>query len=1267
MSPDKNYHPSGRNGGVKKDYYNESEKDMELDREQQRETQDLRNIIERRMKNGNNENLKAYETKSMINKNRLNKVSFSKRKVHALQRARGKRKRDLRDMLLKRIERPKDFVENEMPVDPLIVFGGVLNEIPVSILKDDGCNTNVVSRSFYEKHKEKFPSTEETDLIIQHSSQKATEKGKVILKDVCVSVGPHTYRSNFVVADCRYDVLLGMPWHVENEPTVNYKEKTVKLSDCLLAATEEPDIAVKVQSISVKKFRRLYRKKKGALFCLKINSLVQGNRLLDGRQHISDPELARLVDEYKEVFRSELPAGLPPKREVEHEIIIDPDAKIPFRKLYHLSPKEQEATRVYITSLLKQGVIRPSRSPFGAPLFFAKQPGRPLRGVVDYRALNAITKRNNAPLPRTDEMFDRFGGAKYFTKMDLKTGFHQIRVREIDIEKTAFNLKYGQFEYLVMPMGMANAPATFQTLMNNILREFIDVFCMVYMDDIIIFSRSLAEHREHVAAVLRKLKEHKLYVSPGKCEFMKEEIEFLGFIVTRKGLKVNPAKVKVIKEWPRPSTLRDLRAFLGLVQYFRRFIKGFSRIAAPLTNLTKKNVGLRSWDDECSKSFKFLKDSLTNAPLLRSPDWSKPFRGHIDASQEAVGGTLTQPFPDGEHPIAYSSQKLSPAERNYSASDRELLGLVSFLKRFRCYLEGSEFEIFTDNQVLKHFFTKEKLSRREASWLSLFGRFGIFPITLKKGSIHVLGDTSSRAPHAEAFPPVLHISNVTSFHVAASELQIISYLLPKDAFFGPIFLALQGTWPSDNIRKTQLSKTLSKYHLDEKGLLWYESQLCVPRKYVRKLLELAHDAKCGGHFGFAKTLGRLKPFCWKKKSKDVKLYVKGCDVCQRNKTSTQAPLSNPQILQTPSRRWGSVSTDFIVQLPRTKSGYDAITTWVDRLSRRVHFIPGKTNDTAVDVAKSFFNVVYRHHGLPDEIISDRDRKFISKFWEELMNLAGVKLSMSSSHHPQTNGSSEIMNKMIENYLRCFVNFRQDDWDEYLISAEVAYNSAVIEELGHSPYFLDLGWEPKQPLDLFTSRSSNVSSVQDLRVVLLETLEDAKHAYEVAHSRQAAYNAARTRSIQYSVGDLVLLKKSLFEDYYSRRRPSQKLSAKKFGPFKVTGLVGRNAIHIKIPHHYRIHPVVHIIHTEPYHQKPVHLRAHDAPPPVYMPSNEAPTQEEEVETILAHRRRGRGYQYLVKWKHLPDHETSWEPRAHLQDEDGTINVELLKYLDQHDLK
>jgi len=282
--------------------------------------------------------------------------------------------------------------------------------------------------------------------------------------------------------------------------------------------------------------------------------------------------LRNVLHKYEDVFREELPAGLPPERPVDHEIETKEEEKPPHRPLYQLSRKELQATKEYVEDLLEKGKIRRSKSPYGAPLFFVKDKDKPLRGVVDYRALNRITKRNNAPLPRSDEMFDLLGEAKVFSKMDLKTGFHQIRVRDKDIEKTAFNTKYGQFEYLVMPMGLCNAPATFQSLMNRIFYDCVDVFMVVYMDDLLVFSKDEESHVRHLETVLSRLQENKLYVSPKKCDFMKTEIDFLGMVVGKEGIRVNPKKVEVLRTWPKPKTLTEVRSFMGLLQFFRRFI-----------------------------------------------------------------------------------------------------------------------------------------------------------------------------------------------------------------------------------------------------------------------------------------------------------------------------------------------------------------------------------------------------------------------------------------------------------------------------------------------------------------------------------------------------------------------------------------------------------------------------------------------------------------------------------------------------------------------
>lgn len=730
---------------------------------------------------------------------------------------------------------------------------------------------------------------------------------------------------------------------------------------------------LRVTNLSVMRLRHMLKKESPGKFAV-FHVMVRENqselqKVKVGKQ---DARTSALLKKYECVFRSELPAGLPPERSVEHTIEVEKRSKPPHRPLYQLSPAEFKAAKEYVEDLLKKGKIRRSKSPYGAPLFFVKEEDK-LRGVVDYRSLNRITKRNNAPIPRSDEMFDRLGGAKIFSRLDLKTGFHQICMRNEDIEKTAFNTKYGRFEYLVMPMGACNSPATFQSLMNDIFHDGIDEFLCVYIDDLLVFSKDEESHRRHLEIVLQRLKEHELYVSPKKCEFFKGEMDFLGLLIDKNGIKVNPKKVEILRTWPKPDSITDLRSFLGLLQFFRRFIPKFAKVAAPLTDLTKKESGLHKWNECCDDTFARLKTAITEAPILVSPDWEKPFRGHVDASQTAVGGTLTQLDENGrDRVIAFFSKKFSDAEANYTANDRELLGLVRFLERFRCYLEGSTFEIFTDNQVLKHFFTKPKLSRREARWSETHGNFGVFPITLKPGKIHMLGDTLSRAPHASIDDdPVVNDVEVPyiQFYDVISEYE-------NDQFFGPIVRALSDKWPDDPKMRLKIEKMLPIFeYLDKK--LKYNGKICVPRECVRTVFGIAHDSQLGGHFKLAKNLSRLTNFYWRHKTSDMRKYAAGWLKCQQFKDSNQKKLTDSMSLEIPKRRWGSLATDFIVKLPKNKDCYDCITTWVDRLARRVHFLKRKRTATAVDTAESFFANIFKLHGFPDNIVSDRDPKFSS--------------------------------------------------------------------------------------------------------------------------------------------------------------------------------------------------------------------------------------------------------------------------------------------------
>lgn len=1156
-----------------------------------------------------------------------------------------------------RREKPS-VTEGSVPVAELITLKGLLNSTLVHILKDDGCNTNVVSRTFLENNRDLF-RVKETRTLLSHSKVDTTEEASEVVLDAELRLGGHVYRSNFVVADCRYDVILGMPWHKHSLPIIDYDKPAVIVDDKVLPSSTVCQGDVVVTSLHVKKFRSMLRKK-GHKEDFQVFNIVQkpsGKPRNSGAPN--DADLKELLSKFDDVFKEELPAGLPPKRSVDHVIEIEEEVKPPLRPLYQLSPSELVAVKKYVVDLLRNGKIRRSKSPFGASLFLVKDKDK-LRAVVDYRALNRITKRNNAPLPRPDEMFDRLAGAQYFSKLDLKTGFHQIRVKPEDIEKTAFNTKYGQFEYLVLPMGLCNAPATFQTLMNKVFHDCIDVFLVVYMDDLLIYSRTREEHIRHLGTVLSRLKSEELYVSPKKCHFLQPETEFLGMLVSKDGIRVNPEKVEVVRQWPKPTSLFELRSFIGLLQFFRRFINGFSAIAAPLTELTKKNMGMGKWDVRCDESFEQLKAVLISAPILVSPSWRKPFRCHVDASDHAVGGTLTQLDENGaDRVIAYFSKKLSEAEKDYTANERELLGLVYFLKRFRCYLEGSTFEVFTDNQVLKHFFTKPSLNRKEARWLDLLAQFGIKKINLKPGRVHVLGDVLSRAPHVME---EMTLNNVTVSGLASPFDFSMDY--ESDQLFGPILRGLQGDLPDDKVQRDRVSRLIPSFTYAE-GRLQYGEKTCVPRRQVKDVLHAAHDVSIAGHFGFAKTLGRLERYHWRHKARDVKLYVDGCQICQQKKDGRSKKLGIPTPLDVPTRRWGSLATDFIVKLPKTNRGHDSITTWVDRLSRRVHFIPGRTTDTAVDVANTFFCEVFKLHGLPDAIVSDRDPKFTSKFWTHLMSRCGIRTQMSSTHHPQTDGSSEIMNRMVENYLRCYCSLRQDDWDELLPAAEFSYNSSKSEELQATPFEIDLGWNPRGPLDMHLPVDSSVESVAQFNMRMNEALDDARFSHTLAKARHAAYSSQTLTPPCYEVGERVWISRSLFRDAVSRAQSSDKLGSKRFGPFKILELVGKNAVCLDLPSNIRLHPVVHVSHTTPHKSQPPSMSQPVPPRPDPVP-DDAGELLFEVERILAHRKRGRGYQWLTLLKGYPQHEAEWQPTRDFVDADGTVTDAFRTYIKEHGL-
>jgi hypothetical protein len=414
-----------------------------------------------------------------------------------------------------------------------------------------------------------------------------------------------------------------------------------------------------------------------------------------------------IVQEFPDVFPEDLP-GLPPDREVEFSIDLVPGTTPISKAPYRMAPAELKELKGKLEELLDKGFICPSASPWGAPILFVKKKDGSMRLCIDYHELNRVTIKNKYPLPRIDDLFDQLQGAQVFSKIDLHSGYHQLKIKSEDIPKTTFRTRYGHYEFLVMPFGLTNAPAAFMDLMNRVFHEYLDRFVIAFIDDILVYSKSLEEHEDHLRIVLQILRDKKLYAKLKKCEFWLNQVVFLGHVISKDGITVDPSKIEAVVSWDRPTNVSEVRSFLGLAGYYRRFVEGFSRIAAPLTHLTRKNAKFE-WKEECEKSFQELKQRLVMALVLTIPSSSGGFVIYSDASRNGLGCVLMQ---HGKV-VAYASRQLKNYEPNYPTHDLELAAVVFALKIWRHYLYGEKCEIYTDHKSLKYFFTQKKLNMRQ--------------------------------------------------------------------------------------------------------------------------------------------------------------------------------------------------------------------------------------------------------------------------------------------------------------------------------------------------------------------------------------------------------------------------------------------------------------------------------------------------------------------------------------------------------------------------
>ncbi|USP74003.1 retrotransposon nucleocapsid protein [Curvularia clavata] len=1098
----------------------------------------------------------------------------------------------------------------------------------------------------------------------------------------------------FVVTEMKhYPVCLGMPWVDFYKPKISLRSRRV-----LFRGVKYVDRASyeKIATESAEEFEKTLRTPTTDVYALKV-STVMGWDPSDEEEDwegLEKPKNAQVGPD-----QAKLPQ-LPPQYEDFADLASEEDAKClaehgphdlvislkegttpPHQPLYGLSKSELALLRDYLREYLARGWIRHSKSPAGAPILFAKKKDGTMRLCVDYRGLNNITLKNRHPLPLITESLDRLAEAKFYTKLDVREAYHRVRIKEGDEWKTAFRTRYGHFEYTVMPFGLTNAPAQFQAYIHHILAGLVDVSCIVYLDDILVFSNTEEEHERHVREVLNRLREAKLYLKTSKCEWHTQHTEFLGYTVSPEGISIDPDRAKTAQEWPEPRTVRDVRVFLGFMNYYRRFIANFSRIALPLTELLKKEPNaakggkaqrkeesvLLILDENAKSAFKTLKNSFTAVPILTHFNPDNQTRVQVDASGGAIAGILSQYVPKEAcwRPVDFYSRKLIAAEYNYDTHDQELLAIVASLQHWRRYLDGIHFDLITDHRNLKWFMETKTLNHRQVrSYLALSG-FD-FTIVHQPGKTNPADGPSRRPDYIKAAQEPKQKNN-------SAYVPSLRHLLKFNAE-GTAIAAAATT------RSQGRQNTAAKQHEDQRHAALaqeadsetdeYTSDSCsseeddvakpspqrlkqghsgptVPKTAQEKAaaLKQGHDDPLSGHFGARRTLEKLtRHYKWAGMRKDVEDYCKSCLICQKSTPKRHLPYGPLAPLPPPNRAWEEVTMDFITELPPSKLQgvvYDAILVIVDRLTKMAHYVPARSNWDGVDLAQAWLREVIRLHGVPRRIISDRGPLMNSTHWKTFLHYLNSKRVLTSAYHPQTDGRTERQNQTLEQYLRCYCSLEQDDWALWISVGEYAYNDSVHSTTKVTPFQACNGIHPRGaewPKDAQTGGENPLAASTASRII--EIQQECKNNILKAQEYQKRHADKKRQPIPFKVGDKVLLSNK----HIKSLRPKKKIDWKYVGPGTITEQIGPSAFKVDMPGLKNVHPVFHASLLEQYH------------PPGDIPHPEVPTQHELGETgddvylvdkIVGHRKnKDDQWEYLVKWTGYPDSENTWEPAANV---------------------
>lgn len=853
-------------------------------------------------------------------------------------------------------------------------------------------------------------------------------------------------------------------------------------------------------------------------------------------------QLDEVLEEFKDVLAHEDdPIGT--THVVQHDIHTKDSPPIR-QAAYRLAPLQKKRLEEELETLQKKDIIKPSNSPWSSPIVMVPKPDGSTRLCIDYRKLNNVTIKDAHPLPKIDELLDCLKDATVFSTLDLLSGYHQIALTPEAVPKTAFVTHKGLFEYIRMPFGLCNAPATFQRLVEQIFQSELWIFILLYIDDIIIFSKNFQEHIQHLRLTLQRLRESRLQAKEKKCHFVMDQVSFLGHTVSKDGVKVLKKNTDTVQKFEAPTTIKELRSFLGMTSYYRRFIEGYSKIARPLTTLLKKDTKF-TLTDEAREAFTKLKEALISPPILQYPDYDKPFLLLTDASNEAIGHILAQKY-DGKYlPIKYGGRTLNSAEKNYGVSEKEALALVHAIGKNHQYLHGRIFDVYTDHQPLQSLLNAKDPSGRLARWFLVLQRYQ-FRIHYLPGTLNVVADALSRLTKHEETD-----ENTPDLTTLEEAEPVCMPIIPKQ-----ITKEVQDQDPDIQQLRRELEDPKSEMHeafAIDSGLIYYmghkkdaSRRLCIPQHMKHEMIRMHHEPNYMGHFGINTTTNRLKEkYYWKGLIKDVTHFINNCKSCQRNKGRTQKAPIKPIPL---TKAFKQIISDVAGPFPPTEKGNRYIISFIDRYTSWLEAFATKTMDTEV-TATLFVNEIVFRYGVPDSFMTDNGTNYTSKMMKKVCELLEIEKIETTPYHPQTNGMIERTNQIILSGLRHHVDDHHKNWDELLPGVLFAYRTAVQSSRKQSPYTLVFGEQPVTPVDHKILPSEILTAdTDDYLMRLKENLKTARNIADRQLNKTQTEMAARTEQPnfrQHPEGSFVWLQ--------SNKRTkglSPKLTPKFTGPHEI---------------------------------------------------------------------------------------------------------------------